>query len=240
MIRLVPCWERGRACRKWKKSALRGHISNTSTTALAMRKVSLNAVWIGATLVALVVVGAAIGFDRIYVRDDGGAPNAVLEIGGPFSLIDHHGKRVTDRDYLGKPTLVFFGYTHCPDVCPTTLFELTTQLEELGPDADRLNVLFITVDPERDTPEQLALYLSSFDPRIIGLSGSPEDISAATKAYHIYAKKVPLNDGDYTMDHTATIAMMNSKGKYVGAMHYQAPTAITHAKLRRLLDAGNS
>jgi protein SCO1 len=205
-----------------------------------MRKISLNAVWIGATLVALVVVSAAIGFDRIYVRDEGGTPSAVLEIGGPFSLVDHHGKRVTDRDYLGKPTLVFFGYTHCPDVCPTTLFELTNQLEELGPDADRLNVLFITVDPERDTPEQLALYLSSFDPRIIGLSGSTEDVSAAMNAYHIYAKKVPLNDGDYSMDHTATIAMMNSKGKYVGAMHYQAPTAITHAKLRRLLDAGNS
>lgn len=205
-----------------------------------MRKISLNAVWIGATLVALVVVGAAIGLDRIYERDDGGTPSAVLEIGGPFSLVDHHGKRVTDRDYLGKPTLVFFGYTHCPDVCPTTLFELTTQLEELGPDADRLNVLFITVDPERDTPEQLALYLSSFDPRITGLSGSTEDVSAAMNAYHIYAKKVPLNDGDYSMDHTATIAMMNSKGKYVGAMHYQAPTAITHAKLRRLLDAGNS
>ncbi len=238
MTRLVPCWERAIVA-NGKKSALKGHVSNISTTALAMRKITLNAVWIGAALVTLVVVGAAIGFDRIYVRDDGAVPKLV-EIGGPFSLIDHHGKRVTDRDYLGKPTLVFFGYTHCPDVCPTTLLELSTQLEELGPDADRLNVLFITVDPERDTPEQLALYLSSFDSRIVGLSGSPEDISAALNAYHIYAKKVPLNDGDYTMDHTATIAMMNSKGKYVGSMHYQAPTAITHAKLRRLLDGGNS
>ena len=205
-----------------------------------MRKISLNAVWIGATLVVLAVVGTAIGFDRIQVRNDPGTPNAVLEIGGPFSLIDHHGKRVTDRDFLGKPTLVFFGYTHCPDVCPTTLYEITTQLQELGPDADRLNALFITVDPERDTPEQLALYLSSFDPRIVGLSGSVEEISAAMKAYHIYAKKVPLNDGDYTMDHTATVAMMNSKGKYVGAMIAQAPSATTHAKLRRLLDAEKS
>jgi protein SCO1/2 len=110
----------------------------------------------------------------------------------------------------------------------------------LGPDADRLNVLFITVDPERDTPQQLALYLSSFDPRITGLSGAPENVSAAMKAYHIYAKKVPLKDGGYTMDHTATIAVMNSKGQYVDAMHYQAPTATTRAKLHRLLGLGNS
>src|SRR5262249_6253388 len=146
------------------------------------------------------------------------------------------GKPVTDRDYLGKPTLVFFGYTHCPDVCPSTLLEITNQLQELGADADRLNVLFITVDPERDTPEQLALYLSSFDPRIVGLSGAPENISAAIKAYHVYAKRVPLEDGDYSMDHTATIFMMNSKGQYVGSMHYQAPNTTTRAKLHRLLD----
>jgi protein SCO1/2 len=203
-----------------------------------MGKISLNAVRLGATLIALVLAGS-IGFDWSYLHGEGSSLKAA-EIGGPFSLVDHHGKRVTDRNYLDKPMLVFFGFTHCPDVCPTTLFEITTQLEELGPDADRLNVLFITVDPERDTPEQLALYLSSFDPRITGLSGSPEDISAAMKAYHIYAKKVPLNDGDYTMDHTATIAMMNSKGKYVGAMHYQAPIATTRTKLRRLLDAKNS
>lgn len=203
-----------------------------------MRKIAQNTAWIGAALVALVLAGA-ISFYWVYLRDDGGLPK-VTEIGGPFSLVDHHGKSVTDRDYVGKPTLVFFGFTHCPDVCPTTLYEITNYLEELGPDADRLNVLFITVDPERDTPPQLALYLSSFDPRITGLSGTPENISAAIKAYHIYAKKVPLKDGEYAMDHTATIAMMNSKGQYIGAMHYQAPAATTRAKLHRLLDLGNS
>lgn len=203
-----------------------------------MRKTGQNAVWIGATVVALILVGA-ISFHSVYRRDDGGLAR-VAESGRRFSLVDHHGKPVTDRDYLGKPALVFFGFTHCPDVCPTTLFEITNHLEELGPDADRLNVLFITVDPERDTPEQLALYLSSFDPRITGLSGPPEDILAAMKAYDIYAKKVPLQDGEYTMDHTATISMMNGKGQYVGAMHYQAPSATTRAKLRRLLDLGSS
>jgi len=203
-----------------------------------MRKISRNAAWIGATLVALILVGAIL-FGWVYLHNDDGLPS-VAEIGGPFSLVDHHGKPVTDRDYLGKPTLVFFGFTNCPNVCPSTLLELTNQLEELGPDADRLNVLFITVDPERDTPQQLALYLSSFDSRIAGLSGTPENILAAENAYHIYARKVPLEDGGYTMDHTATIAVMNSKGQYVDAMHYQAPAATTRAKLRRLLGLGKS
>jgi protein SCO1 len=203
-----------------------------------MRKVGQNAVWIGATLVALILIGAVL-FAWSRQRDEGELPR-VAEIGGPFSLVDHRGKSVTDRDYLGKPTLVFFGFTHCPNVCPTTLFEITNQLKDLGPDADRLNVLFITVDPERDTPEELALYLSSFDPRITGLTGTPENILAAEKGYHVYAKKVPLEDGGYTMDHTALIAVMNSKGKYVDAMHYQAPSNVTRAKLHRLLDAKNS
>ena len=201
-----------------------------------MRKIH-HAVWIGATLVALILVSATL-LGWVYLRADDGVPK-VSEIGGPFALVDHHGKSVTDRDYLGKPTLVFFGFTNCPNVCPSTLLEITNQLEELGPDADRLNVLFITVDPERDTPQQLALYLSSFDPRITGLSGDPENILAAMKAYHIYAKKVPLKDGGYTMDHTATIALMNSEGQYVDAMHYQAPGATTRAKLHRLLGLGN-
>jgi len=203
-----------------------------------MRKIGQNTVRIGATVVAL-ILGGAIVFGWVYLHDDGGSTMAA-EIGGPFSLVDHHGKSVTDRDYLGKPALVFFGFTNCPNVCPATLLEMTNQLKELAQDADRLNVLFITVDPERDTPQQLALYLSSFDPRITGLSGTPENILAAEKAYHIYAKKVPLENGGYTMDHTATVAMMNSKGQYVGAIHYEAPSATTRAKLHRLLGLGNS
>jgi protein SCO1 len=158
-------------------------------------------------------------------------------IGGPFELVDQRGKPVTDRDYLGKPTLVFFGYTFCPDVCPTTLLDLTNLLKELGSDADRLNVLFITVDPERDTPQQLALYLSSFDPRITGLSGTNDKIAVAMKAYHVFAQKVPSADGGYTMDHTAIIYMMNSKGQFAGAMNYQEPDSVALAKLRRLLDS---
>jgi protein SCO1/2 len=171
-------------------------------------------------------------------KNDGLSP--VAGIGGPFSLIDHRGRSVTDRDYLGKPMLVFFGFTYCPDVCPTTLFDITNRLAELGTAADRLNVLFITVDPERDTPEQLALYLSSFDQRIVGLSGRKSDVAAVMTAYRAIARKVPLKDGGYTMDHTTTIYMMNGKGQFVGPISHQEQEASTRLKLRRLLDDTNS
>jgi len=175
----------------------------------------------------------------LQIRADNGLLT-ISGIGGPFTLVDHHGKPVTERDYLGKPTLVFFGFTFCPDICPTTLFELSNQLKGLGADANRLNVLFITVDPERDTPQQLALYVSSFDERITGLSGTPENIAAVMKGYRVYARKIPLKDGGYTMDHTATIYMMNAKGQFVGVMNYQDPEATTRAKLRRLIDEGGA
>lgn len=157
-------------------------------------------------------------------------------IGGSFSLIDQRGKLVTDRNFLGKPMLVFFGFTLCPDVCPTTLMEMTQRLKELGTDADQLNVLFVTVDPLRDTPEQLALYLSSFDPRIIGLSGEENEISALMTKYRVYARKVPLADGGYTMDHTATVYMMNPKGQFVGVISYGEPENSVRPKIKRLLD----
>jgi protein SCO1 len=203
-----------------------------------MRKIYPNYVRVGATSVALILVVASL-LGLVHLREQSRTWE-LPEIGGPFSLVDHHGKSVTDRDYLGKPTLVFFGFTHCPNVCPSTLLEITEQLRELGPDADRLNVLFITVDPERDTPEQLALYLSSFDPRITGLSGTPDNILAVEAAYHIYARKVATEDGEYTMDHTATIAVMNAKGQRVDSMHFQAPSATTRTKLHRLLGLKNS
>ncbi|WP_249779685.1 SCO family protein [Bradyrhizobium sediminis] len=203
---------------------------------LAMPANNLKVAGIGAAL-AIPILVFAIALTWPTARKDDELP-AMAGIGGPFTLVDHRGKSVTERDYLGKPTLIFFGFTHCPDVCPTTLFELTTRLKELGPDADRLNVVFITVDPERDTPQQLALYLSSFDARITGLSGTQERISDAMTGYRVYARKVPLEGGDYTMDHTATIYMMNSKGQFTGLMNYQEPEMMARVKLRRLIDLG--
>lgn len=189
-------------------------------------------------IVATLILSCAVGLTWL-ARDKESKLAAMAGVGGPFTLVDHHGKSVTERDYLGKPTLIFFGFTNCPDVCPTTLFELTTRLKELGPDADRLNVVFVTVDPERDTPQQLALYLSSFDARITGLSGTPENISAAMAGYRVFSRKVPLDGGGYTMDHTATIYLMNSKGQFTGLMNYQEPEATARAKLRRLIDLGS-
>jgi protein SCO1 len=141
--------------------------------------------------------------------------SAAAAVGGPFHLEDQYGKAVTDQDMKGRPFLVFFGFTHCPDICPTTLFDMSQVLRKLGPDADRAGALFITVDPERDTPAVMKDYLSNFDPHLRGLTGDQASIDAAIKAYRVYAKKVPLKDGDYTMDHTAVVYLMDKNGAFV-------------------------
>jgi len=136
-------------------------------------------------------------------------------VGGPFSLVDQNSKPITDKDMNGHPFLVFFGFTHCPDVCPTTLFDVSEIFRALGPDAKDVRALFITVDPERDTPPVLRDYLSSFDPRVIGVTGDSEAIAAVEKAYRVYAKKVPLDGGSYTSDHTAIVNLMGKDGRFV-------------------------
>jgi protein SCO1 len=160
---------------------------------------------------------------------------AIAAVGGPFHLEDQNGSPVSDRDMKGKPFLVFFGYTHCPDVCPTTLFEISEVMRSVGKDADRIGALFITVDPERDTPAVLKDYLSNFDPHLRGLTGDPTAVEAALKAYRVYAKKVPLKAGDYTMDHTAVVYLMDKDGRFVAAFNLkQAPEAAA-AQLRGYL-----
>jgi protein SCO1 len=137
---------------------------------------------------------------------------AVAAVGGPFHLVDQDGRPVSDEDMKGRPFLVFFGFTHCPDICPTTLFDMSQMLHALGPDADRIGALFITVDPERDTPAVLKDYLANFDPHLRALTGDPAAVNAALKAYRVYATKVPLEGGDYTMDHTAVVYLMDRNG----------------------------
>jgi protein SCO1 len=156
-------------------------------------------------------------------------------IGGPFQLVDQNGQAITDRDLLGHPFLVFFGFTHCPDVCPTTLFEVSEVLNRLGPDADRISALFITVDPERDTPPTLKDYLSSFNPRLRGLTGDPAAIAATLKSYHVYAKKVPLEGSEYTMDHTAIVYLMDKDGRFVAPFKLKRKADELAADLRRYL-----
>jgi protein SCO1/2 len=157
----------------------------------------------------------------------------VAAIGGPFQLTDQDGRTVTDRDLSGKPFLVFFGFTHCPEICPTTLFEISETLRKLGTDADRTRALFITVDPERDTPKVLKDYLSNFDPHISGLTGGADAIAAAAKAYRAIYRKVPLDQGGYTMDHTAIVYLMDKQGRFVAPFSLKRTTEVSAAELRK-------
>ena len=138
-------------------------------------------------------------------------------IGGPFSLIDQTGKRVTDADFRGRYMLVFFGYTFCPDICPSGLQVISAALDQLGPDAEKITPVFITIDPARDTPEKMGAYVKSFHPRFVGLTGTPEEIAAAVKAYRVYAKKVAgeNNPADYSMDHSSIVYLMGPGGGLV-------------------------
>ena len=160
---------------------------------------------------------------------------AVAGVGGPFHLEDQNGKPVTDQDMKGRPFLVFFGFTHCPDICPTTLFDVSQVLKKLGPDADRAGALFITVDPARDTPAVLKDYLSNFDPHLRGLTGDEAAVKEATKAYRVYAKKIPLENGDYTMDHTAVVYLMDKDGHFVAPFSMSRTPEAEAADLRRYL-----
>ncbi len=196
-------------------------------------KTSRVALVLGAFLAGLVLFFTAILLVTGYAPSPVG--QAVAAVGGPFELTDQSGKAVTDADMKGKPFLVFFGFTHCPDICPTTLFDMSQLMKELGSDADRTGALFITVDPERDTPKVMKDYLSNFDPHVRGLTGDPVAINAAIKAYRVYAKKVPLENGDYTMDHTALVYLMDKNGHFIAPFDVSRTPAAEAADLRRYL-----
>jgi protein SCO1/2 len=173
----------------------------------------------------------------VYLAGRPGSPiaPAAAVVGGPFQLEDENGRPITDRDIKGRPFLVFFGYTHCPDICPTTLFEISQVMKALGKDADRTGALFFTVDPERDTPSTMKDYLASFDPHLHGVTGDPAAVAAALKAYRVYARKVPLKDGDYTMDHTAIVYLMDKDGRFVAPFNLQQSPQAAADQLRGYL-----
>lgn len=173
----------------------------------------------------------------LLVMGRGEAPSLqqVAAIGGPFRLTDQNGRTVTDQDLKGRPFLVFFGYTNCPDFCPTTMFEISEVMRALGPDADRTRAVFISVDPERDTSAALKDYISSFDPHIIALTGEPEAIASVAKAYRAYYRKVPLKDGDYTMDHLVLVYLMDKDGRFVSRFKLDRPVEASAAELRKYL-----
>ena len=159
-------------------------------------------------------------------------------IGGPFELASTSGGAVTSASLKGKPLAVFFGYTFCPDVCPTTLLDLSTVIKQLGPDADRMNYLFVSVDPGRDTIEQLKLYLSSFDPHIIGATGTELQIADMARKYHAVYEKTVGKDG-YTISHTATTYLMDARGQFHSTLAYQENPDTVVAKLKRLIAASS-
>lgn len=181
---------------------------------------------------AVVVTGAIAAWFALEANRQGGG----MDLGADFTLVTHRGETITDEDMLGGPHLVFFGFTHCPEICPTTLFETTGWLSELGERGKDLKVYFVSVDPERDTQEMLSTYLSSFDERITGITGPLEEIDRLAKGFHVYYRKVDTDDGSYTIDHTASVYMMRADGSFAGTIAWGENHEIALGKLERLIE----
>jgi protein SCO1/2 len=191
-------------------------------------------------ILAAAVLAAGIVFFALTIappQNGGGEVSAISSaaIGGPFTLIDTAGKPVTDRTYRGKWMLIYFGYTFCPDACPTALTNISAALQRLGRAADEIQPLFITVDPKRDTPAVMAEYLKSFDRRIVGLTGSEEQTAGAAKAYRVYVAPQKSDGDDYLVDHSAFFYLMNPQGKFVNVVAGDLSGTQMADKLRKLL-----
>ena len=155
-------------------------------------------------------------------------------IGSPFSLIDHRGMVITEQDFLGHPSALFFGFTHCPEVCPTTMSKLSMLLDELGTKADQIKVYFVTLDPDRDTPEVLMNYLSAFNERFIAITGNTNDVETLARSWKVYWKRTKTSDGGYTLDHTASVLLLNSQSNFVGTIGWKEEATVALEKLKRL------
>ena len=189
--------------------------------------------WLLTAMAGFAAVALAITF-AVAPRQSEPATDAAA-IGGPFTLVDDAGATVSEKTLAGKPYAMYFGYTFCPDVCPTTLLDLSRWIQKLGPDADKLNEVFVTVDPERDTVQSMHTYLSSFDKHIRGYTGTPAEIAQIAEEYRVYYKKFPTGDGGYTIDHSAVIYLMGPDGKFVTVIPYKEDDASALAKLRNLV-----
>ena len=183
--------------------------------------------WVRAVLIAAAALAAAAGPTHAQ---------PIGSTGGAFELVDHTGERFSSATLAGRPYAIFFGFTHCPDVCPTTLLMVSNALAALGADADRLKVLFVSVDAERDTPEQLRAYLESFDPRIIGLTGSDAEIATAAKGFNAFYNKLPESDGSFTIVHSAYVYLVDRNNRLVDALGFQEEESQQLAKLKKLLE----
>lgn len=182
--------------------------------------------------VALVALAAGLFLARDALREK---TASVALVGGPFKLASSRGGEVDSESLRGKPYAIFFGFTHCPEVCPTTLYEMSTLLAKLGDEAKDLRVFFVTVDPERDTLEAMRDYVSNFDPRIEALVPTEAQLTRIASDFRVYYAKVPTSDGGYTMDHTALVYLMDAKGDFSGTISYGEALETQEAKLRKLL-----
>ena len=189
----------------------------------------MTAIAAGAAGALLIAIGIIFGQ---FIRHSS-SPDPI-PIGGPFELVDQEGHAVTDKTFSGRPSVISFGYTSCPDVCPTTLMDLSNWLKALGSRADKLNVLFISIDPQRDTPAHLREFLSSFDPRIRGLTGTSEQIAAVAREFRVYYRRVEENDGTYSMDHTGAIYLMDKTGQFAATLSFKTEDSVAIERLRSL------
>jgi protein SCO1/2 len=164
---------------------------------------------------------------------------AEAPFGVPFQLVAQDGQPISEKAFQEKPTALFFGFTHCPEVCPTTLFELNAWLHKVDPDGTKLNGYFVSVDPERDTPAVLGQYVSNVTDRVKGISGPPDKVLEMVKGFKVYAKKVPVDEkdpnGDYTMDHTASVFLLDNGGRFAGTIAYGEDPAVAEKKLQNLI-----
>ena len=194
---------------------------------------ALAAVFLG----GLGILGAGLFFALEHRDTPRGAAGTLLAsaIGGPFRLVDQDGKTVTDADLKGKWSLVYFGYTHCPDACPTALNDISIALDELGPKRTSVRPVFITVDPERDTPEVLNAYVTAFDAPILALTGTPEEVAQAAKGYRVFYAKHPEAGGDYSMDHSSVIYVMDPEGRFTASFTHQSSPEELAERLKKLL-----
>jgi cytochrome oxidase Cu insertion factor (SCO1/SenC/PrrC family) len=194
---------------------------------------ALAAVFLG----GLAILGAAVFLGSQHGDSPRGAAGTLLSsaIGGPFRLVDQDGKTVTDADLKGKWSLVYFGYTHCPDACPTALNDIAIALDELGPKRSAVRPVFITVDPERDTPEVLKAYVTAFDAPILALTGTPEEVAQAAKGYRVFYAKHPEAGGDYSMDHSSVIYVMDPEGRFTASFTHQSSPEELAERLKKLL-----
>jgi protein SCO1 len=187
-------------------------------------------------LVAAILLLTGVAYIALDVLKD--KASSIADIGGPFTLASARGGVVDEAALRGNPYAIFFGFTHCPEVCPTTLYEMSALLEKLGDDARDFRVFFVTVDPERDTAEIMKDYIASFDPRIEALIPTPEQLRTIASDFRVHFAKVPTSGGNYTMDHTASIFLMDANGRFTGTIAFQEPAEMREAKLRKLLAGG--